>query len=184
MTEHKFRVLLELKRKRIDEAQALKLLDTSERTLKQLLTLWSDNLGATVKLFDLLTLPTNSKREQSEIKERIAAQLEITKRQVNRLITSAGITVPPPKSSETRKIKRETARNRRKSREKHAIDVISGLNSVEEAAIAAEVSERHIYRLVQKLCSLVGLEYKDLNQLGYNRRQKVTKEIEKLTEDV
>lgn len=172
--QHRFAVLHALQEEKINPAEAKRLLKVDDKTLNQLMTLWSPYLPKISPLFDQLLKETNTKREQTAIKRRIAKEIPVTMRQVNRLISRAEITVPPPISSKMRRFKRETAQNRRKEREKHAIDLISGSNSAVEAAEAAGISERHIYRLANKLCDMAGVRFRDLGPASPDQRLKVT----------
>lgn len=159
------------------------LLKTSPRAVQQMLTLWKPYLVPLVPLFDALLLPTNVKAEQADLKRRIAKAVGITYRQVNRLIKTMNIDVPKPKSSIYRAEKHKSAQNMRILRRKHAIDVISGSNSVDEAAEGAELSPRHMYRLVNQLAGLCGVTYKDLRYTTTQQRRKLAASIEEIVEN-
>lgn len=178
--QHKFRVLADFKANRIGLAEAVALLDVKERTVHQLTTLWGDDLPFIVPLIDKLLLPTNTKNEQAKLKLGLATTLSISYRQVNRLLKLSKIDVPAPKSSEIRRIKHENAKNRRKMHDKHAISVISGSTTAEDAAEAAGLSSRQMYRLVGKLCHLVKVHYRDLAFASPDARSRIAAQIEEL----
>lgn len=160
----------------------MKELDTTPKTLAQLMTLWQPYLHEITPLFDRLMQQANTKSEQTEIKNAIAEAVGVSYRQVNRLLQTYQIPVPPPISSEKRAKKRENAQKKRETREKYALDVIAGLQDAENAAEQAEVTVRHMYRLMSKLCLLVGIDYRDMAYATYNQRKKVVEQIEAMME--
>lgn len=176
---HKFRVLLEYQKGNLKAEDACNLLSTTPRTLNQLATLWGDRLKHITPIVDRLIEPVNTKNDQAKLKEKLAELLGTTYRQVNRVLKSSNIDVPAPQTCIKRLTKHETARNRRKMREKYALDVISGLSDAETAAESAEITKRHMYRLVGQLLSLENLVYLDLRRMHHETRKSVADKIEK-----
>lgn len=180
--KHRFRILYEYDRRYITEETACLTLHVSIRALHQIHTIWKPHLAKLVPLVDKLLVPTNTKNEQKRIKDRIANLTGNTKRQVNRLLQEHKIEVPAPISVEKRKITSEIAQKRRKSREKYALDVITGHSTAKDAAEAAGVTARQIYRLVHKLCALVQVDYHDLKHVTNAQRSKIADLIEEAQE--
>lgn len=180
----KFHILLELKDGEITPFRALQLLNTRPRVLKQLNTLWGPFLEGLVPLLDALQAQHNTKYEQTRIKRAIAKHIGITYRQVNRLLSDEKIDIPKPKSVEIRHEKKENAGMKREMHEKHALDVIAGLNRVDDAAEQAELSSRQMYRLVNRLTALVGVVYRDLRHTTHTVRKRVADQIEEILERV
>lgn len=178
LQRHRFAVLLDYERKRITDEQAVEELGVSRRTLQQLHTLWAGRLSKVVPIVDRLMRQTNTKGKQVVIKNKLADVLGVTYRQVNRLLKASKIEVPMPVSSEIRVEKRETAVERRKKRRKYALDVIAGLNDIENAAEWAEVSTRHIYRLAEKMLGKVDVNFKDMKTLTHEQRLRIVKQLE------
>lgn len=177
MTSHRFKVLYDFSRSIINEADAIRILGVSAKTLHQIHTIWHKDLRTLNKLVDRLQTPKNTKIQQTAIKRDLAEALKISYREVNRLLKRSGISVPRPKSIEKREQLRKTAEKRRKVREKHVLDVIAGLSDVENAAEQAEVTQRHIYRLVRKMTALVGVNYRDLRRATLVQREKVASQV-------
>ena len=175
---HKFRIIERTSKGQMSRVEAADLLDVDAKTVQQLQTIWQDYLPKLVPLVDALLEPKNTKRDQTKIKLLICRRMNITYRQVNRLLKSSGIAVPRPVSSQNREKRRENARTRRKIHEKWALDVIFGHSDIENAAIQAEVSQRQMYRLCNKLTHGVGLPFRELARLTDAERQKVALQIE------
>lgn len=180
---HKYRALLEFHEKHLSLEAAAELLGTEEKHVLQMHTLWKDQLPKLAPMIDDLIKGSNTKKEQADAKRRIAKYLKITHRQVNRLLETSGITIPTPKSIGIREEKAKKAKEKLKTREKHALDVVAGLNSVEEAAIAAEVTARQMYRKVGKLCDRVGIVFSDLKGMGPGTRTRLVRRLERMLEE-
>lgn len=176
---HRFAVLRALEQAEITEDEAQHLMGRSVRSVRHMVTLWEGRLGRVTPIVDRLMEQTNTKPEQTALKRRLAKAMKTSYRQVNRLLRLSEIDVPPPISKEIRLEKRETARNRRKLRKKHAIDVILGLNDIESAATAAEVSARHIYRLIDQMLEELGTTWKDVKHMTDGQRRKIVSQLEK-----
>lgn len=182
-TSHKFQVLLDVKQQRITEEHAAELLKTSIKRVRQMVTIWSPKLAKLVPAIDALLRPANSKEQQTACKARVARIAKVTPRQVNRLIDYAEIVIPKPESVIIRKENHKNAIKMRELRKKCAIDVIAGVNSVENAAEQAEITTRQMYRIVHKLCGLNHVHYKDVKPLKDSQRRKIAADIEKLVEN-
>lgn len=164
MGDHRFRVLQRVQWKQLTPEQAADILQTEPRHVKQMGSLWDTRLNAMNLMIDKLQAPLNTKNEQRKIKERLAVLMGVTTRQINRVLNDANVEIPPPKTVETRKKRRETAQNRKSMHYSHALDAITGNTPVIEAAENAEVSTRQMYRIIDKLCQAIGVTYRNLKR--------------------
>lgn len=176
---HKFRVLHSVSRGTMPVREASALLNTSPRAIQQMLTIWKPKLEPVVGLIDDLLVPTNTKKEQTKLKESIANTLEITYRQVNRLLKLSKIHPPTPKSIENREKTRENAQKSREINVKYAIDVISGGVDVQTASESCGLSARQMYRVCGTLSQeILGVKFKVLRSMDANLRCKLARQIE------
>jgi len=178
--EHRFRILLDVYNKHLSEDEAADLLKVRVRTVKQLITLHGERLRIITPLIDKLLEPVNTKHDQFKLKNKLAEQLGTTYRQINRLLSTSGITVPKPIVVIERKSRRETAQNRVTARLKAAIDVIAGLRTAEDAAESQEVTRRQIYRLCGIMLKREGLVFRDLKHMRLNHRKELVEKLEEL----
>lgn len=149
------------------------------RTVKQLVTLHKDNLRITVPLIDQLLKPVNTKHDQYLLKAKLAELLGVTYRQVGRIVETADVKIPAPATVVERERKRINAKSRIFMRTKLALDVVAGLRTAPDAAEAAEVTPKHMYRLAGELVGPHGLVYKDLRQMSLPKRKQLADLIEK-----
>ncbi len=125
-----------------------------------------------------LKRPADTRKERMKIKKALYDALEIGQRQLNRLLKAQKIPIPKLKSVENREKTRENAQKRRKLQEKYAIDVISGSNSIIDAAESAEVSVRQMYRIISKLASELNTHYADIKFASPGKREKMAETLE------
>lgn len=171
--DHRFRVLQQVLWKQVSLADAATMLGTKPRHVKQMLEVWNTRLNAMNLMIDKLQTPLNTKNEQAEIKKRLAVLMGVTPRQINRALNSANVRITPPKTVEKRTNVRETAQNRREMHYTHALDAIMGNTPVIDAAENAEVSTRQMYRIIDKLCKAVDVDYRDLRDATLEQRSRV-----------
>lgn len=173
MGDHRFRILQRLKWRQLTLEQAADQLNTQPRHVKQMASLWGTRLDAMNLMIDKLQAPLNTKNEQRKIKEKLAVLMNVTPRQVNRVLKVANVVIPPPKTVEKRSKLRDSAQNRREMHYTHALAAIMGNTPVIEAAENAEVSTRQMYRIIDKLCAAVEVDYRDLKHATLEQRRNV-----------
>lgn len=179
MVEHKFRLIASVDKGEISAEDAAAKLGIRVRTVKQLVTLHKDNLRVIVPLIDQLLKPVNTKRDQTAILEKLSELLGVTYRQVGRLVERAGVKIPAPLVVVERERKRINAKSRLFMRTKIALDVIAGLRTAKDAAEAAEVTPKHMYRMCGEMIASRGMVYRDLNHITLSKRKQLADEIEK-----
>lgn len=173
MAAHKFYILQQVLWKQLTLTQAADELKTTPGHVKQMVSVWGVKLSALNLMIGKLQTPVNTKSEQAEIKKRLAVLLGVETRSVNRLLKHANVTIPPPKTVEKRQNLREIAKNRREMQYSHALDAIMGNTPVIEAAENAEISSRQMYRIIDKLCAAVDVDYRDLKDSTSDQRSKI-----------
>lgn len=182
---HKFRVLSELRNKHITITTACEILETDESNVKRMATLWQDTDLATLSaMFDELLKPIYDKANQAKLVRDIAEFLGITSRQVNRLIADANMVLPKPVKSQKREEKRMNAELTRRKRLSYTLSVIAGSESAEDAAIATEVTKRHILRMVRDVLKLEGYVPIDLRHMTLTVRKQLANRLEEALKHV
>jgi len=101
------------------------------------------------------------------MKNKLADALGISKTTLNKKLVQMNLTVPPPKSVEVRRKTQQTAKERIRNNKKYAIALISGTSHPKRI----DVSDRHIYRLIQTLAKTQGTELKEIQRMSVENRQ-------------
>lgn len=157
-----------LQAKKITVEQAAIALELPVRDLRFRLSRWGDRLP--------LLLSTLQKiKEGSLARDDAARTLGCSVRQVNYLMETWKVSRPLPQYIVTRtasKVKWEL-------RKKFAIEYIAGQSTIEDAAEAAQVSDRQMRRWVSELLRKhYGMVFKDLKELSERKRMRLADEIE------
>lgn len=131
---------------------------------------YADDLNTQI---ERLKEPFDTKNEQTKAKEHLAASLNMSSRGINRLLKRANVSIPPSKTVEMRQKQREIVQIRRNMHNLCALEFIEGSVTVVEAAEDAGVSTRQMYRIIDKLCTAVGVNYRDLKRTTLENRHHV-----------
>jgi len=174
---HQFEILQKVLWKQMTREDACAELNTNARGLQVMLSTWQTRLGAMNLMISKLQSPANTKKDQVILKERLAVLMNVTHRQINRVLERAKVTIPAPKTVEKRQNLHEIAKNRREMQYSHALDAIMGNTPVIEAAENAEVSTRQMYRIIDKLCAAVAVDYRDLKDATLETRSKIAQMV-------
>jgi len=153
-------------------------LDMKPKVVKQMLTLWGSRLGTLVREMKKLSQTYPSREAQSAATAHAAQALNVTTRQVNRLVGIAGIKKPRPLAVQVREKTSVKAQERYGIRQKYAICVIDGTMPMADAAENAEVCSRQMYRWVTKLLNGEGLVVRDLQKMTLPKRRQLANRIE------
>lgn len=173
MADHRFQVLKQLAQVQITLEEAAGLLKTQPKYVRRMIQHHGDRLETINQAIDRLQSPANSKREQTEIKKHLATTLNVTMRSVNRVLLVANVVIPAPISVESRTKRRKTAQKRRKMQYAYAAKTLAGCEPVTQAARKAKVSARQMYRLISKLRTTIGVDYRDLKHATPEQRRHV-----------
>jgi hypothetical protein len=159
--------------------KAARQLGVAEKNVKQMMTVWGDRLDVLTSMMNLVNRSFRSRTARSNAKKGTAGALGITIRQVNRLMKKQGIETKRPESMLNREENARIAAEKWQLRQKNALSVIAGTDDMENAAIAAEICTRQMYRWVTKLLAEEGLVIKDLKAMDFGARAKLATRIEK-----
>lgn len=171
--EHKFKIIQQVYLNEMTPEDAGKILNMRTRVVKQYVTLHGPRLRIIVPLIDKLLEPVNDKHDQTIIKEQLSDLLQVTYRQVTRLVEVSGVKIPRPLATVGREKHSLNAKSRTFMRKRTALEVIAGKYTAEYAAKAAQVSEKHIYRLANELLNIEGLVFRDLRKMTDTTKQQL-----------
>jgi hypothetical protein len=147
--------------------EAARAFDMTPRNLKFRLTTWGHRLP--------LLLSTLDKIRDDRIDRQDAAKvLDVSGREVNHLMLAWKIKRPVKQYV----VDRTRAEVKWEIRKKYAIDYIAGHMEIEDAAEAADVSERQMRRWVSEmLMKHYEMPFKDLKEVSNHRRMRLAAEI-------
>ena len=177
---NKFKVLYSVETGDIPLTQAARLLDTKPSDILRSLTVYRENLLYLIEAADRLSVQHMTQTDRKEIAEEVALKLDITRRQVNRMMKTTGVAVLPTYKVNLKEITRENAQEKWKIRFDCALSVIAGADSMDAAAEISEVTSRQMYRWVTRFLKNQGMGIKDLKQLPIGKRKKIAKTIEEI----
>lgn len=176
---NKFRILLEVETGDISLSSASDLLGMPPSSVMRALAVYRENLKYLIEASNRLAVHFGTAKERRALVEDIAAHLDVTPRQVNRMMAGTGVPVLPTHEVLMKEARRENAKEKWKTRLDCALSVIEGLDNVDSAAEISEVSQRQMYRWVTKFLNYEGIGIRDLRKLTLHQRRKLSRKIEK-----
>ena len=176
---NKFRVLLDLETGDISLSSASDILDMKPSSVLRALAIYRENLKYLIEASNKLAVHFGTAKERKAVVEDIAAYLDITPRQVNRMMSGTGVPVLPTHEVLLKEARRENAKEKWKTRLDCALSVIEGLDNMESASEISEVSTRQMYRWVTKFLNMEGIGMRDLRKMTLHQRRKLSRKIEK-----
>lgn len=179
MPVNKFRVLLDVEQGTLTTNSASDLLDMPPSGVLRALASYREHLPYLIEVSNRLSVNFGSAKERKALVEEVAAHLDVTPRQVNRMMMNTGIPVLPTHNVVMRDAKKENAKEKWEIRFDSALSVIAGADRIIDAADICEVSERQMYRWVTRFLKSQGLGIKDMKSMRVGQRQKLAARIEK-----
>lgn len=168
---NKFEVLQAFGNGRIAYKDACLQLDLTEKGLAMTLRAYGPHLDWLVKT--LSRLDTKTKPEQTEVKRKIAAKLNVTYNQVNRMLRRGKVSVPTPKIVQIRAEIAENAQKRRENTQKVIKNLAKGRISAENAQKTLKISERQVARHLSRLVTGIGYQVPDWRKLSRSQRARL-----------
>jgi len=154
--------------KEITETEAAAALELPLAQFRMRKTKWGHRLPLMFSVLDKV-------RDDGITRDGAAEALQVTVREINKLMTSWNVTRP----IKPYLLQREASKVKWEVRKKFAIDFIHGSTTVDEAAESAEVDPRQMRRWVSGLLMKhFEMPWKDLVKMPLNRRRRLAQEIE------
>lgn len=152
----------------LTEAEACEALGLTTQQFRSRLTKWGHRLPLLFSILDKI-------KHDQITRDEAASALNVTVRDVNKLCISWKVVRPVKEYL----IQRTASKVKWEVRKKYAIDYIAGTTTLEDAAEAAEVSDRQMRRWVSDLLiKHFEMPWKDLATLTDFKRRRLANEIE------
>lgn len=180
----RYEILYLVGSQQLQEKKAAELLGTTEKAVKATVTRLGPRVHLLPDALGPLRLQAGTLKERTEQVKKAAEALQVSVRQVRRFMESSKMKLKRPISMEIRVKTAELAQEKWKIRQKAAISVISGAESVESAAEWAECSPRQVYRWVNKLLAGTDLTAGLLKDVRLASRQELARKLENAQERV